>query len=135
MSATDSYYHILRMRDELMAQNKKIDNIAEQLEAQTKLQAGIFKQLYLLCQIVAAPDASLKGSFSRESDEVFLNTSIPREKPPEANYDSILKRYTDETGEVVYFSESNDKFIKWMLRNIKNHVKEESEHENSRLEI
>lgn len=45
-------------------------------------------------------------------------------------YDSILKRYTDETGEVVYFSESNDKFIKWILRNIKNHVKEESEHEN-----
>ncbi len=45
-------------------------------------------------------------------------------------YKSILKRYTSETGEVVYFSESNDKFIKWILRNIKNGVKEESEHEN-----
>ena len=129
MPETDTHL-ISGMRDELVAQNKKLDKIAEQLEAQTRLQEGIFKQLYLLCQIVAAPDANLKGSFSRESDEVFLNTPIPGEKPPEANYDSLLKRYTDETGEVVYFSESNDKFIKWILKNIKNHVKEESEQEN-----
>ena len=130
MTEADSYYYILKMRDELIAQSEKLDKIAKQLEAQTKLQEGIFKQLYLLCQIVAAPDAHLKGSFSRESDEVFLNTSIPEEKLPEANYDSIRKRYTDETGEVVYFSESNDKFIKWILRNITNIAKEESEHEN-----
>lgn len=129
MTETDTYL-FSRMRDELVSQSKKLTAVVEQLEAQKRLQEGIFKQLYLLCQIVAAPDAHLKGSFSRESDEVFLNTPIPGEKPTEANYDSILKRYTEETGEVVYFSESNDKFIKWILRNIKNHVKEESEQEN-----
>lgn len=83
MTENDSYYHILRIRDDLMAQNKKLDKITQQLEAQTKLQEGILKQLYLLCQIEAAPSADLKGSFSRESDEVFMNTQFPGSKPNE----------------------------------------------------
>lgn len=129
MTETDSYYYTLKIRDELIAQNKNLDKIALQLEAQTRLQEGILKQLYLLCQMTG------KGSGGRyelacESEEAFMNTPISEEKPSEANYDSLVKTYTNETGEVVYFSESNDKFIKWILRNIKNFVKEEPEHEN-----
>lgn len=78
-----AYFTISKMHDELTGQNKKLDKIVEQLEAQTKLQAGIFKQLYLLCQIVSAPNSNLKASFSRESDEVFMNTPIPGEKSDE----------------------------------------------------
>lgn len=54
MTQTD-YYTISEIHDELIAQNKKLAAMAEQLEAQTKLQEGIFKQLYLLCQIEATP--------------------------------------------------------------------------------
>lgn len=87
MTETDTYYLILGMRDELMAQNKKLDKkldkIAELLEAQTKLQEGIFKQLYLLCQIEAAPSEMMKGSFGRDSLKVFAETPIPGEIPDE----------------------------------------------------
>jgi len=119
MTETDTYL-FSRIRDELWAQNKKLDKIAEQFEAQTELQAGILKQLYLLCQITSRGSTDGKFEIARESEEAFMNTPILEEKSPEANYDSLLKRYKDETGEVVYFSESNDKFIKWILRNIKN---------------
>ena len=83
MTEADSYYYILRMRDELIAQSGKLNKIVEQLEAQTKLQEGILKQLYLLCQIAAAPNAQLKAQFSSESDEVFMNTPFPGSKPNE----------------------------------------------------
>lgn len=76
MTETDTYL-ISRIGDELTAQNKKLYRIAEQLKAQTKLQEGILKQLYLLCQIMATPSDHLKTSFSRESDEAFLNTKLP----------------------------------------------------------
>ena len=130
MTEADSYYYILRIRDELFAQSEKLDKIAKQLEAQTKLQEGILKQLYLLCQMTSRCSIEGKNEIARESEEVFMNTPIPEEKSPEVNCDSLVKRYTNETGAVVYFSESNDKFIKWILRNITNIAKEESEHEN-----
>ena len=83
MTETDSYYHILRIRDELMAQNKKLGRIVEQLEAQTKLQEGIFKQLYLLCQIAATPSDMMKASFGGDSLKLFVNTPFPGNKPNE----------------------------------------------------
>ena len=79
MTETDTYL-ISRIRDELMAQNKKLDKIAEQLEAQTKLQWGIFKQLYLLCQIAATPSDMMKASFGRDSVKVFVETPISGKK-------------------------------------------------------
>ena len=74
MTETDSYYYTLKIRDELVAQNKKLAKIAEQLEAQTKLQEGIFKQLYLLCQIAATPSDVAKASFGGDSLKAFMNT-------------------------------------------------------------
>jgi len=134
MTETDTYL-FSRMRDELVSQNKKLTQVVEQLEAQTKLQEGIFKQLYLLCQMTSRSSTDGKFEIASESEEVFMNTPMSKLEYDDKNdyetYESILlKRYTDETGEVVYFSESNDKFIKWILRNIKNHVKEESKQEN-----
>ena len=134
MTETDTYL-FSRMRDELVSQNKKLTQVVEQLEAQTKLQEGIFKQLYLLCQMTSRSSTDGKFEIASESEEVFMNTPMSKLEYDDKNdyetYESILlKRYTDETGEVVYFSESNDKFIKWILRNIKSHVKEESKQEN-----
>ncbi len=82
MTETDTYL-VSRIRDEVFEQNNKLDKIAEQLEAQTKLQAGIFKQLYLLCQIAATPSNIIKASFGGESEEVFMITPIPRKKSNE----------------------------------------------------
>lgn len=80
MTETDIYYLNLRMRDELMAQNKKLDKIVEQLEAQTKLQEGIFKQLYLLCQMTSRCSTEGKYEIARKSEEVFMNTPGLEEK-------------------------------------------------------
>ena len=83
MTETDSYYHILRMRDELMAQNKKLAAIVEQLEVQTKLQEGILKQLYLLCQMTSRASTSGRYELARESVEAFMNTPMSEDKPNE----------------------------------------------------
>lgn len=82
MSETGTYL-ISRMRDELIAQNKKIDKISEQLEVQTRLQEGIFKQLYLLCQIEVTPSDMMKASFGGDSLKVFAKTQISEEKSNE----------------------------------------------------
>ena len=82
MTETDTYL-FSRMRDELWAQNKKLDKIAEQLEAQTKLQEGIFKQLYVLCQITGISSVEGKQEAAKASTEVFMNTPIPGEKSNE----------------------------------------------------
>ena len=68
MTKTDTY-RILRMCDDFYEQNNKLDKIAEQLEVQTRLQVGILKQLYLLCQIAATPSDQLKASYSNYSGE------------------------------------------------------------------
>lgn len=85
MTETDTYL-ISRIRDEVFAQNRKLDKIAEQLEAQTKLQASILKQLYLLCQMTGK-DSPWKYEYARESEEVFMNTPIPEENPDETKGD------------------------------------------------
>ena len=82
MTKTD-YYSISEIHDELVAQNKKLDKMAEQLEAQTRLQEGIFKQLYLLCQISATSSDMMKASFGGDSLKVFINTPIQGEKSNE----------------------------------------------------
>ena len=58
-------------RAELMAQNKKLDKIAEQLEVQTRLQEGILRQLYLLCQMTATPSDHLRAKMANSSVEVM----------------------------------------------------------------
>ena len=83
MTETDSYYYTLKIRDELIAQNKKLDKIAQQLEAQTKLQEGILKQLYLLCQMTSKGSTDERYELARESIEAFMNTPILEEKPNE----------------------------------------------------
>ena len=70
MTETDTYL-ISRIHDELIAHNKKLDKIAKRLEAQTKLQEGIFKQLYLLCQIAATSIDYVKTSRAKDSAEVM----------------------------------------------------------------
>ena len=79
MSETDTYL-ISRMRDELIAQNKKIDKISEQLEAQTRLQEGIFKQLYLLCQIEATPSTNqiTRDDYASTSADIFMGTPMSK---------------------------------------------------------
>ena len=72
MTKTD-YYTVSEMHDELTAQNKKLAKIEELLEEQTRLQEGIFKQLYLLCQIAATPSDMMKASLSGDSIKVFTN--------------------------------------------------------------
>lgn len=82
MTTTD-YYAISEIHDELIAQNKKLAAIAEQLEVQTKLQEGIFKQLYLLCQMTSRCSTEGKYEIARKSEEVFMNTPLPGENPNE----------------------------------------------------
>lgn len=82
MTKTDTYL-ISEIHDELTEQNKKLAAMVEQLEAQTKLQEGIFKQLYLLCQIAATPSDMMKASLSRDSVKVFAKTQISEEKSNE----------------------------------------------------
>lgn len=88
MAQTDTYL-ISRIHDELVTQNKKLDKIVKQLEAQTILQEGIFKQLYLLCQIASTPSDILKDSYRRDSVDVFEETQVTGythdEKPMEEN--------------------------------------------------
>ncbi len=81
MTEADSYYYTLKIRDELIAQNKKLDKITQQLEAQTKLQVGIFKQLYLLCQMTSMGSIDGKHEIAQASAEVFMNTPIQGDKP------------------------------------------------------
>lgn len=88
MTKTD-YYTISELHDELTEQNKKLDKIVKQLEAQTILQEGIFKQLYLLCQIASTPSDIQKDSYRRDSVDVFEETPVTGythdEKPMEEN--------------------------------------------------
>ena len=79
MTEIDTYLNS-RMRDELMSQNKKLNRIVEQLEIQTRLQDGILKQLYLLCQMTSRDSTTERYKLARKSDEAFMNTPIPGEK-------------------------------------------------------
>ena len=55
--------------------------------------------------------------------KIILRGLEPDDENDCKTYKSLVKTYTDETGEAVYFSESNAKFVNWILRNIKNHDK------------
>ena len=77
------YYTITELHDELAEQNKKLDKIVKQFEAQTRLQEGILKQLYILCQMTSRDSTNGRYKLARESEEAFMNTPFPGSKPSE----------------------------------------------------
>lgn len=83
MTETDTYYYTLKIRDELFVQSERLNKIAKQLEAQTKLQEGILKQLYLLCQMTSSSSITERYKLARESVEAFMNTPTSGEKSNE----------------------------------------------------